>query len=280
MRRCLLCTDMDRTLIPNGAAAESAAARELFARLVARPEVSLAYVTGRHLALIEEAIHHYALPVPDFAIADVGTTIYEVDRGHWQAWQAWSDEIDVDWQRQEARELYVLLHGIEGLRLQESEKQNRHKLSFYVPLTLDATALQAAVAARLESAGLRANLVWSIDEEVGVGLLDILPASANKRHAVEFLMQSHGFGLDDTIFAGDSGNDLDVMLSPIHSVLVANASEEVRAAAGSASAEASVYVATGGFLGMNGNYAAGILEGVAHFLPDAGAWLEEAACGR
>jgi len=280
MRRLLICTDMDRTLLPNGAAAESAGARDLFARLAARPEVSLAYVTGRHLALIQEAIRHYALPVPDFAIADVGTTIYEIGRGRWQAWQAWSCEIDGDWQGREARELHLLLHGIDGLRLQEAEKQNRHKLSFYVPLTMDAEALQADVAARLENSGLRANLIWSIDEELDIGLLDILPVSANKRHAVEFLMRQHGFALDDTVFAGDSGNDLDVMLSPIQSVLVANASEDVRAAAAKAPAGASVYVARGGFLGMNGNYAAGILEGVAHFLPDAGEWLEEAACDR
>jgi hypothetical protein len=30
-------------------------------------------------------------------------------------------------------------------------------------------------------------------------------------------------------------------------------------------------------MGMNGNYSAGILEGIAHFLPQTRAWLEEDA---
>jgi len=32
-------------------------------------------------------------------------------------------------------------------------------------------------------------------------------------------------------------------------------------------------VATGGYLGMNGNYSAGIIEGIAHFWPEIDAWL-------
>jgi len=78
MRQLLLCTDLDRTLIPNGEQAESPRAKELFERLVGREEVTLAYVTGRHRGLIEQAIQEYDLPLPDFAIGDVGTTIYQV----------------------------------------------------------------------------------------------------------------------------------------------------------------------------------------------------------
>ena len=43
----LLCTDLDRTLIPNGPQPESAQAREHFARFAAHPQVTLAYVSGR-----------------------------------------------------------------------------------------------------------------------------------------------------------------------------------------------------------------------------------------
>ena len=38
---------------------------------------------------------------------------------------------------------------------------------------------------------------------------------------------------------------------------------------------AAFYLAQGGFLGMNGNYSAGILEGVAYYLPDTQHWMEE-----
>ena len=63
---------------PNGPQSESPNARQHFATLCARPEVTLAYVTGRHRALIEQAITFYRLPQPDFVIGDVGTTIYVV----------------------------------------------------------------------------------------------------------------------------------------------------------------------------------------------------------
>jgi sucrose-6-phosphatase len=271
----LLCTDMDRTLIPNGEAPESAEARPLFARLAARPEAVIAYVTGRHRALIEAAIRQYRLPEPNFAIADVGSTIYEVSHGDWRQWEDWSREIDPDWQGLDSKALHRLLSDVPELTLQEPEKQNRHKLSYYLPLAADAARTMTEIERRLNAAGVRCNLIWSMDEQARVGLLDILPASANKRHAVEFLMQRHGFNTGNTVFAGDSGNDLDVMLSPIQAVLVANASDEVRAAARAGSGS-SLFLARGGYLGMNGNYSAGILEGLAHYLPDVGDWLKGA----
>ena len=82
-QRLLLCTDMDRTLLPNGRQPESPQARRLFQRLVGRESVVLAYVTGRHRALVEKAIDEYGIPVPDYVIGDVGTTIYEVREGGW-----------------------------------------------------------------------------------------------------------------------------------------------------------------------------------------------------
>ncbi len=272
MQRFLLCTDMDRTLIPNGTAPESPGARELFGKLAARPESTIAYVTGRHRALIEAAIREYNLPTPDFAIADVGSTIYEIDARNWRQWAAWNTEIAPDWNGMSRDEIHALLHNIPELTLQEPEKQNRHKLSYYLPLLTDRHTVLSEIGTRLRKASIRANLIWSIDEEARTRLLDILPASANKRRAIEFLMQQHGFDLEHTLFAGDSGNDLDVMLSPVPAVLVANADVETRSAAAPAT---SLYVAKGGFLGMNGNYSAGILEGVAHYLPDVGTWLKE-----
>ena len=77
-KHILICTDLDRTLLPNGRQPESPGARDHFARLVAHPEVTLAYVSGRHRELVEDAIRDYRLPLPDWVIGDVGTTIYQV----------------------------------------------------------------------------------------------------------------------------------------------------------------------------------------------------------
>jgi sucrose-6F-phosphate phosphohydrolase len=274
MKRLLLCTDLDRTLIPNGKQPESPQAMDRFKRLVNREEVTLVYVTGRHRALIEQAIAEFDLPDPDFAIADVGTTIYRIDASGWRQWDEWDEQIAPDWQGLTHDELYRLLSVFPALRLQEKEKQNRHKLSFYVTLDTDAKRLIEEVDARLRYSDIRANLIWSIDEKAGMGLLDVLPVSANKLHAIRFVMQQQGFSRENTVFAGDSGNDLDVLLSDIPAVLVANADAEVRSLAASAHKD-TLYIASGGYLGMNGNYSAGILEGVVHYLPEADAWLRE-----
>lgn len=283
-RRLLLCTDLDRTLLPNGEQPESKRARELFATLVARQEVSLVYVTGRDRKLVEQAINNYRIPVPDFVIADVGSTIFEIRQdGAWRHWQKWEDEISADWAGRKHGDLKALFRGIPLLRLQETRKQNTHKLSYYVPLHGDRHLLEAQMNARLQKEGINATLVWSVDEPAAVGLLDVVPAGATKRHAIEFLMQQNGYSIDNTLFAGDSGNDLPVMASAIRSVLVANATSSVRASAGEAAAlagtESALYVAQGGVLGMNGNYSAGILEGVLHYYPWCRQWLEESIDG-
>ncbi|MCF7821121.1 MAG: HAD-IIB family hydrolase [Mariprofundaceae bacterium] len=267
MNRLLLCTDLDRTLIPNGSQPESPGARDIFSRLMEMEGVTLAYVSGRHRALIRQAMREYDLPKPAFVIADVGSTIYRVVEGEWQHWQLWDGEISTDWKGLSRAALHELFSGISLLQLQEQEKQNTHKLSYYFPPGQDHQAVMAEMEKRLRERGIRANLIWSIDEIQHVGLLDVLPASASKLHAISFLMRQCGYDGEHTIFAGDSGNDLDVLLSPIHAVLVANADDEVRSAVTGASPN-NLYVAQGDFLNMNGNYSAGILEGVAHFRPE------------
>lgn len=269
----LLATDLDRTLLPNGGQPESPAARQRFRRLTARPEVRLAYVTGRHRQLVEAAMAEYALPQPDFVIADVGTSLYEIDASDWRQVHDWQQAIALDWGGRSHAELAAMVGEIPGLRLQEAAKQGACKLSYYAAPLADPTELLRGVRQRLEASGARVNLVWSIDETTATGLLDVLPASASKRHALEYLRDRLGIALDRTVFAGDSGNDMEVLVSGMPAVLVANAQESVRTEAVAHADLAKLYLARGGLLGMNGNYSAGILEGVVHFIPEARGWL-------
>jgi len=277
--RLLICTDLDRTLIPNGPQAESPLARERFAALVAHDGIHLAYVSGRHRKLVEQAIAEYRLPVPDFVIGDVGTTIYRVGSGHlWRRDEAWEMEISADWAGKGHAGLAGLLANVPGLQLQEAEKQNDCKLSYYVPLQADTGKLAGLIEARLREAGTSCRIIWSVDEAAGLGLLDILPQRASKYHAIAALIRKDGFDVQHTVFCGDSGNDIEVLVSPVPSVLVANASDEVRAQAIREASEAGqmdrLYTAHGGLMGMNGNYAGGMLEGIAHYHPEAVAWMQ------
>ncbi len=277
MNKLLLCCDLDRTLLPNGSQEESPQARSLFRRLAQHPQLTLAYVSGRNKALLLEAIHDYDLPPPDYAIGDVGTSIYEIHGGQWHPLRAWEREIAADWAGNRHDDLVSLFKDINSLTLQEAEKQSVFKLSYYLPENTERDELLAEMHACLRQNGLRASLIWSIDEARHVGLLDVLPHRATKAHAVRFLMACTGFKEENTLFVGDSGNDLPVLTSGLKAVLVHNARQDVqeeamRSVCKQGFAER-LYIAHGDFLGMNGNYAAGVLEGLVHFHPETLNWF-------
>jgi sucrose-6F-phosphate phosphohydrolase len=278
IEKLLICTDLDRTLIENGEQPASVDALARFKALASRHEVSIAYVTGRDRCLVEQAIVGYQLPTPDYVVADVGSSIYQIDtNSDWQLDSGWERAIATDWQGHSHAEIQQLLREFTVLHLQEAAKQNRYKLSYYLNLDEPREILFSLIRDKLASGAIRSNLIWSVDEATATGLLDILPQQANKFHAIEYLMQTQGFDLQNTVFSGDSGNDLEVLCSPIAATLVANAHPEVKSIAIETAQRHGLsnqlYRATGDFLGMNGNYAAGILEGIAHYHPHTLEWM-------
>jgi len=282
----LLCTDLDRTLLPNGPQPESPEARELFRDFVESSGCHLAYVSGRHLTLVKRAIKDYALPQPDFAITDVGARIYRYEDDMWHNDKLWQEEIDRNWAVHGRTFICGVFDSFSELTLQEKQKQSTHKISFYHHADIDLQALQRQIEDRLARYAIEVSMIWSHDDLTGQGLLDVLPRSASKFHAISFLAGILSVGLDQVVFAGDSGNDLEVLCSEIPSVLVANASEEVRDMARTMAARnghsGQLYLAHGGLSaeelqGMNGNYSAGILEGVLYYHPDMQRFLESGA---
>ncbi|QKI89507.1 HAD-IIB family hydrolase [Thiomicrorhabdus xiamenensis] len=271
MTSILLCTDLDRTLIPNGTQPEHPMARPLFRELCELPEISLAYVTGRHLELMQSAIKNFQLPQPNYAITDVGTKIYHRDYQDWHPMRVWENEIDQGWSEQNLEQIQTSLRKISGLRLQEPSKQNTHKISFYADLQRqDSSDYLSQTKECLDRFGLTHSLIWSIDETIDLGLLDILPPNATKLHAIEFLRDYLNFPYQATVFSGDSGNDLPVLISPIQSILVANATDELKFQAYSEAQQNGnqlQFFQAENTHHSNGNYAAGILQGVEHYFP-------------
>jgi sucrose-6-phosphatase len=274
----LLCCDLDRTLIPNGPQPLSEQAMPCLRRLVSRPGIKLAFVTGRSRHLVERAIARWDLPIPDYVAGDVGSTIYDVGpAATWKPWETWDLAIGTDWRGRTHADLRNALAGIRDLALQGEDRQSRFKLSYTAPADTDTGSLLRAIELRLEALGVVAEVIWSVDETIPVGLVDILPRSATKQGAVEFIRSRLDVSPARTVFAGDSGNDLPVLAGPLKAILVANATAEVRAQARHlaeiAGKSADLYLAEGGYRGMNGNYAAGVVEGVVHFFPEAEDWI-------
>ena len=87
-----------------------------------------------------------------------------------------------------------------------------------------------------------------------------------------FLAEQLKVSATNIVFAGDSGNDLTALTSGLKAILVRNATAEIKAEAqrlvDAAGFAERLYFAKGGFMDMNGNYAAGVLEGLVYFFPE------------
>ncbi|MBB1073839.1 HAD hydrolase family protein [Rhodoferax sp. 4810] len=273
----LLCTDLDQTLLPNGAHPESPQAWHDFQHLLTIAPITLVFVTGRSLALVITAIEQYALPLPTYIISDVGTNLYCQHQGQWQLLSAWHHHINCHWPAPD--EIKKCLALLPELTLQASVHQGDYKVSYLLPICANPVAYCEQIQQQLLAANMQVRLIYSADVIHQTGLLDIVPNSASKRHAIEFLQQLLGYTHHTTLFAGDSGNDLEVLASSIPAVLVANAAPQIRHIAQQhaqvAGCAAQLYCAQGGWRDYNGNYSAGILEGIAHFRPDIIALINE-----
>jgi len=267
----LLACDLDRTVVPDGTEPLSDGAQETFTRIVSRKGVTLVYATGRHLASVESVLTEYNLPYPDVLIADVGTSIYWKKGGTWQQDQKWSRKLSEDWHSMKRSEIYTLLASYiakNNMRQQEDEKQGEFKLSFYTP---EASSQQIAtnITTLLQHSQVYANVVLSIDAVDHFGYLDILPASADKLHALHYVEEVLSVPHEKVVYAGDSGNDLEPLTSGCRGIVVNNASaqfkQNVLESAHTKDVEQLIYFARGANNNTNGNYTGGIVEGLQHF---------------
>jgi HAD superfamily hydrolase (TIGR01484 family) len=256
-----LASDLDGTLIPPVLDADRRRDIDEFTRRTEAGGLDLTYVTGRHLALATDGIGAAGLPWPARIFCDVGTSLhvragdgYVRDEAFRHAMAATLGETLMAGVRR-------LLDDVEGLALQEPSKQAEFKLSYYVR----GPAREAAgreVRRRLAPVRHRIEIISSEDPASGDGLLDLLPEAAGKRHALDWLCRTSGLAREDVLFAGDSGNDRDALLSGHPAVLVGNAPDSLRTdlarVAGHAGLGDRLYFARAPF-------AAGVVEGAEHF---------------
>jgi hydroxymethylpyrimidine pyrophosphatase-like HAD family hydrolase len=262
----ILATDLDRTLLPNGPWPADPEAIALFNRLTDEHEILLVYVTGRNLALTEQAIREYGIRYPHVLCGDVGSTIRNCRGGRWEDDPGWERRVHAASPRWDAETVGGALAGIDGLRLQEPEHLNPFKLSYYLDHHRRGELL--GLVQRALDPGFDAAVVYSFDSVKEIGLLDLLPDSATKLTALQYVAQEHGVPEEMVVFCGDSGNDVFALTAGFSGVLVKNADEQLVDAVRRAQSdrpELRVYFARGGFMGLNGNYTGGVIEGAHHY---------------
>jgi len=220
--RYLLASDLDGTLIPLERSVQRLREVADFVRAIeARSHLMLAYVTGRHLALAQEGIAEIGLPSPTWFVCDVGTSVYRRAAGGFEASEEYREAMRKALGGLNGDDLRSAIGAIEGLDLQENEKQGEFKLSYYTNGSSE--AFVEAVQSRVDLAGANVNLITSHDPITDRGLLDVLPAGIAKDYAVRYLHQCSGVDEQHLIYAGDSGNDRAAMLSGFRVIVVGNA---------------------------------------------------------
>lgn len=262
----ILATDLDRTLLPNGHWEGDPGAIDLFNRLTQEHEVIVVYVTGRNLDLAEQAIAEFGIRYPSILIGDVGTSIRAYTDGAWVFDEGWIAHVKRASPRWSAAAIKALVADIPGMREQEAEHLNPFKQSYYVEHAKSETLLRQVeerVKDRFDEV-----IVYSFDSHNGNGLLDFLPQSATKQTALEFVAEAYGSPKDQVVFCGDSGNDIFPLTAGFSGVLVRNADDQLVEHVRDAMAlepALKVYFAKGDFMGLNGYYASGVIEGAYHY---------------
>jgi len=275
----IICTDLDRTLIANGAHPNDHHALPALHSLLAKITAKLIYVSGRDIELVDQAINQYKLPTPDFAITDVGSQIYHKKNAAWQLNINWQDTLQKSWNTQKAVKIKTEFSRLTGISVQEPDRQSKFKLSFYYANDLNVNELKKTILSIFEQENFKANIVTSVDETTNTGLIDIIPHNACKSLAIQFLIEQELFDVTRLVFSGDSGNDMSVLSSQLNTILVNNAEPKIKTQALNLARQNylmdKIYIAKGDFVNLNGNYCAGILEGLAYYFPELKSMITE-----
>ena len=223
----VLATDLDGTLIPLDENEQNRMDLPILGRELQANGITLVFVTGRHFGSVLQAIEQLQLPMPDWIICDVGTSIFQRrTSGEFRSIGAYDEHLQQITSTMPVGALCKRLQSIQGLQLQEREKQGRFKLSFYADAA-DLDRLLEDIQAELKVANAPYSIVHSVDPFNGDGLIDLLPADVSKAHALEWWCGHVHLCPDSIVFAGDSGNDLAALTAGHRAIVVANADRAV-----------------------------------------------------
>lgn len=257
----LLTSDMDGTVIPLDHKPQREEEIDRFSNAFkSQKDLALAYVTGRDLQRVLNGIAHWKLPQPDWLICDVGTSLYHTDgNGSWNLSEDYRAEMTKQFGGHTAKDVAEVLQGYPE---QDVSRQTEFKHSYVFAVEDHPEQLVPEIGKKLADAGIRAELVYSVDVYTGEAFLDVLPTGVAKDFAVHFLLRQLGLDMDHVVYAGDSGNDEHAFKSGLKGIVVNNADPKLittlKAWADNDVKRSKLFFATRPFI-------AGVHEGCRHF---------------
>ncbi len=259
--RKVLATDLDGTLIPLPDSEENQSSLAEISKAFEIKDLVLIYCTGRHFESVVDAISIEKLPRPEWIICDVGTSIYRITDGRYISFEAYNKHLEDLTHTSSRPGMQSLLEGLPGLILQQEDHQQEFKLSYECESSRT-DSLVEKINELLHDFKIPYEAHGSLDPFLNCGLIDLLPRGVSKAYALKWLAQHAGYGADQVIYAGDSGNDFLALTSGCRAILVANAGKEltdkVKAALKAKKKSYALYVA-------KKQATSGVLEGCRHF---------------
>lgn len=209
-----------------------------------RGKLVFGVATGRPIDSAVAILKRHHVRTPDVIISSVGTEIHYGSRLVPDL--GWAAHIRYLWRRDALAEA---LSAFPELTLQTPENQREFKISYLVnPANMpDIETLKAY----LNEKKLHAQLIYSHEE-----FLDVLPIRASKGHAIRYFSYKWSLPVEHCLVAGDSGNDIEMLMGDTLAIVVGNHSQEIAHLRDGTQ----VYFA-------KAHYAAGIMEGIAHYQP-------------
>jgi sucrose-phosphate synthase len=238
----LIITDLDNTLTGDDAALAE------FTELIRNHDhIGFGIATGRRLDDALNLIKQLNLPKPDVLNTAAGTQLHYGEKLTPDV--SWQKQIGYAWKPKEIREL---LDAIPGLFLQAAENLSEFKISYEIDPEIAPSVTE--IKKKMRAAGLRATVNLSLQI-----YLDIVPVRGGADLSLRHLLYKWGFSPDKVLVAGDSGNDIGMLLGRTLGVVVANYSPELERLRN----QPRIYFAQGA-------HARGIIEGIEyyHFLTD------------
>jgi sucrose-6F-phosphate phosphohydrolase len=209
----LLCCDLDGTLLPaNGLGSERVERFTVFWNgLPSRSRPLLCYNSGRLVADLRASVIASGLPLPDYFIGGVGTSLRD---GAGRPVEGFSERFRAGWERSLVQEV---LRDFPGVTRQPARCQSPFKSSWF--LHQAPHSLIEAIAIALAAVELQVMVVYSSDRD-----LDVLPEQAGKGNALAWLCRHLRLPAASVVVAGDTENDLAMFRLPqVRGIAVANA---------------------------------------------------------
>ena len=224
----VLATDLDGTLFPIDDSPAYSDAMRTLKSLINQHQLSVVFVTGRSFDHVMRGIDEHSPPIPEAIICDVGTTIMRRrddafdrdDRYHAMLLGRLGDWTHAALETA-VQELDDTIHP------QDAVHQSELKCSFYYPAERRAAVTQT-VQRWIDSQSVPVSMTISVDPFDGRGMLDLLPAGADKGSALRYWVEHRGIDAGGVVFAGDTGNDIGAATTAASVILPANADDQLR----------------------------------------------------